>query len=120
MIRRRSDKNKSIVREEVSLGEKLFYSRGQRSEISGKFLGHDYSHVFASHLHTKAAMPALRLVSKNIVLMTFEEHQMWEFERHKLYNLPEWEWVFKLFALLKQDYYAGKYGKTTSVRRNIF
>jgi hypothetical protein len=110
-MKRRTPKNQAIVREEVALGERLYNSRGRRSEISGVYLGDHYSHVFASHVHTKAAQPALRLVSKNIVLMTPQEHILWENHKHELRGLPEWDWVFNLWDLLNQEYYSGKYGK---------
>lgn len=73
--------------------------------MSGRFLGYDYDHVFASHVLSKGAYPKMRLYPKNIVLMTFEEHNKWEFEKHKLRGLPEWEWVFKLEELLRSEYY---------------
>jgi hypothetical protein len=107
-VLRRTAKNKSIVAEEVALGKKIFYERGQRSEINGEFLGDDYSHVFASHVLSKGAYPGFRLNPKNIVLKTYEQHQAWEFSKHKLRGLPEWEWVFKLEELLRQEYYRRK------------
>ena len=103
-MRRRSDKGKRLVQQEVALGKQLFISRGKRSEISGVYLGDDYDHVFASHILTKGASPKFRCYHKNIVLMTYIEHHQWEFERHTLRGLPEWQWVFQLFELLQQEY----------------
>lgn len=84
---------------------KLFAIRGMRSEISGTPLGPDYRHIYCSHILAKGPYPSFRLYHKNIVLKTPEEHHLWETQSHKLKNLPEWEWVFKLQELLKQEYY---------------
>lgn len=112
MIRRRSTKNKKLVAEELALGERLFNSRGMRSEVSGVYLGSCYDHCFASHILTKGASPKFRLYHKNIVLMTWEEHHMWEFQRHQLIGRPEWKWVFQLYDLLRQEYNQTKHYNT--------
>jgi hypothetical protein len=104
-MQRRTSKNRALITEEVNLGKHLFNARGMRSEISGQELGLFYDHSFCSHLLTKAAYPKFRLYPKNLVLKTFEEHRAWETTSHKLKNLREWEWVFKLHELLKQEYY---------------
>lgn len=104
-IKRRSAKNRITVNNEVGLGRQLFHSRQKRSEIDGNPLGNDYDHVFASHILAKGAYPKFRLYYKNIVLMTYMEHHRWEFEQHKIKDLPEWQWVFQLKELLKREYY---------------
>jgi hypothetical protein len=105
VIKRRTAKNKAVVAEEVALGKKLFFERGQRSEINGEYLGDEYSHVFASHILSKGAYPAFRLYPKNIVIKSFDQHRAWENSKHKLRGLPQWEWVFKLEEQLRQEYY---------------
>lgn len=104
-IKRRTSKNRTLVDKEVALGRKLFEQRCKRSEVSGNPLGDDYDHVFASHILAKGAYPKFRLYSKNIVLMTYMEHYLWEFHQYKIKNSPEWQWVFLLKDLLKQEYY---------------
>jgi hypothetical protein len=104
-MQRRTAKNKALVADEVALGRYLFNARGMRSEVSGCELGFDYNHIYCSHLLTKAAYPKFRLYPKNMVFKTPDEHRMWENASHKLKHLPEWEWVFKLHELLKQEYY---------------
>lgn len=104
-IKRRTEKNKQLVSAEVELGKKLFKQRCKRSEVSGNPLGDDYDHVFASHVLAKGPYPKFRLYHKNIMLMTYIEHHQWEFEHHKIKDLPEWQWVFQLKDLLKQEYY---------------
>jgi hypothetical protein len=107
-IRRRTPKNKTMVADEVLLGKHLFLARGKRSEVSGNPLGDNYDHVFASHILAKGAYPKFRHYYKNIVLMTYIEHHRWEFEGHKIKDLPEWKWVFQLKDLLKREYYQKK------------
>lgn len=104
-IKRRTKKNRDLVATEVELCKHLYNSRGRRSEISGNPLGDQYDHVYASHILSKGAYPKFRLYSKNIALMTYIEHHQWEFEQHKIKNLPEWQWLFKLKDLLKREYY---------------
>jgi hypothetical protein len=107
-MRRRSEKNKQLVSQEVALGKRLFESRGKRSEISGNPLGYEYDHVFASHVLPKGAYPKFRLYNKNIVLMSFEEHRAWEHYRHTIKDRPEWAWVFILHEFLLREYYQKK------------
>lgn len=105
---RRTAKNKQMVVSEVELGKSLYISRAKRSEVSGNPLGDDYDHVFASHILAKGPYPKFRLYYKNIVLMTYIEHHQWEFEQYKIKDKPEWQWVFQLKDLLKQEYYQKK------------
>jgi hypothetical protein len=108
-LRKRTDKNLKFVRDEIALGKHLFTSRQQRSEISGLYLGETYNHVYCSHIIPKGAFPKFRHYYKNIVLMTFEEHQLWDHYRHRIKNNPEWNWLFKLEEVLKKEYYLKKY-----------
>lgn len=108
-MKRRTTKNKDLVASEVTLGKLLYNKRGRRSEVSGNPLGDQYDHVYASHILAKGPYPKFRLYPKNIVLMTYIEHHQWEFEHHKIKDLPEWDWVFKLRDLLKQEYYQKKF-----------
>lgn len=87
------------------MGQQLFSSRYKRSEVSGIYLGDQYDHVFCSHVLSKGAYPRLRLYPKNIVLMTWAEHNLWEFSQHKIKDNPLWQWVFQLQQLLIQEYY---------------
>lgn len=90
---------------ELALYEKIIQVRGPFSQISGKeLIGFDVR--WFSHILTKGAYPRFRLKEENILLKTPDEHFKWEFEAHKLRNLPEWKWVFELKEKLKQEYYA--------------
>lgn len=88
---------------ELALFRKLYDDRGPYSQISGQWIA--FSPAIASHILSKAAYPAFRLYEKNIVLKTVEEHHMWETQRHKLKDKPEWQFVFELEQELKREYY---------------
>jgi hypothetical protein len=107
------------VQQELQLGQKVFKLRCGRSEITGNPLTYEniYCHVWCSHVLAKGPYPKFRLYSKNIVLMSAEEHHLWEFHQHKIQDKPEWQWVFKLQELLKQEYYQTK-GILSEVRLN--
>jgi len=85
---------------ELDFFKGIWRSRPHRSEISGQLIL-NFSPVNFSHVLTKGSRPDLRLNDLNIVLMTFQEHQNWEFHAHKLIDKPEWKWVFLLKDYLK-------------------
>lgn len=78
----------------------IWVERGNYSEISGAMLPY-WKPIYFSHLVTKAARPDLRHYKYNIVLMTEEEHIMWENHRHKLRGKKEWDWVFARYERIK-------------------
>lgn len=86
---------------------RLWKERPHFSEVSGQFLGFSLNpakYFVFSHVLSKGAYPAFRHYSKNIVLMTFEEHQLWEFEAHSRLG-KEWDWVKLLKEELKREYH---------------
>lgn len=89
---------------ELALFEALLAARGRKSEISGVMLN-GFDVRWFSHILTKAAYPKYRLYDKNIVIKTADEHIMWETQKHKLKDLPEWDWVFEREQELKQSYH---------------
>jgi hypothetical protein len=89
---------------ELALFKTLLEVRGAKSQISGeKLVGFDIR--WFSHILSKGAYPSFKLFDKNIVLKTPREHELWETQRHKLKNLPEWQWVFNLEQELKELYH---------------
>lgn len=54
-----------------------------------------------SHIITKASRPDLKLLPINIVIMTYEQHHIWEFQRFKVSDDPAWRWVFQMHKMLK-------------------
>lgn len=66
---------------------------------------HEMRSYYFSHVLSKGSRPDLRLVQKNIVLMTLKEHQLWETGKHKIKADPKlfrvWKKVFDLAEELK-------------------
>lgn len=66
---------------------------------------HEMRSYYFSHVLSKGSRPSLRLVKKNIVLMTLKEHQLWETGKHKIKSDPKlfrvWKKVFDLAEELK-------------------
>jgi len=78
-IKKQSKKGAEMARKDVQFFKEIWRERPPVSEISGIHLGYLYKPHFMSHLLTKAAYPKFRHKKENIMLMTFEEHQEWEF-----------------------------------------
>lgn len=53
----------------------IWKKRPHRSEVSGVFLGNEPLTVFFHHILPKHKYEHLSLDDKNIILLTFEEHQ---------------------------------------------
>lgn len=89
-----------VKKAELAFFVEIWRERIHKSEISGTLLM-NFEPCYFSHVIPKGSRPDLRLNKLNIVLMTYEEHQLWEFSRHKLVEKPEWKWVFDLMEFLK-------------------
>lgn len=100
-------KVQKLPKGELQVFIEIWNERPHISEVSGIALK-AFNVCNFSHILTKGAYPGFRLKKENIVLKTFDEHQMWEFQAHKLKELPEWKWVFELKQKLKEEYYNGK------------
>lgn len=83
---------------------KIWQERDHYSFVSGTFLGHEPLSYFFSHILSRGAHPEAASDPENIVFMTLREHTLWEFERHKVRDLPEWDRVFKLRDSLLEKY----------------
>lgn len=102
-------KEPDLSGEQVNLFKKLWDDRvdvdgKRRSEVSGEILSFNFApsmYFCFSHVHSKGACPKLKLCEENIVLMTFKEHNDWEFNRHSLLGVEKWNWVFDRFEKLK-------------------
>ena len=57
----------------------IWSERPHYSEVSGKYLGEDPLAHFFAHICSKGANPSIRYEKRNIMLMTIEEHQIWDF-----------------------------------------
>lgn len=71
----------------------IWDERPHVSEVSGEPLGEEPLAQFFSHVLGKGAHPEFKFDKRNIMLMTFDEHRMWEF------GVPpragKWEKVYK-------------------------
>jgi hypothetical protein len=80
-MKRISDKRKKklaekklITLEMFHLFMKIWYSRGNRSEVSGTPLGKEPLSTFFHHILPKETHDEYRLVEENIIILTPEEH----------------------------------------------
>lgn len=90
--------------------EHIWNTRPHLSEVSLDPLNYEFGkHMFFvfSHVLTKAAYGHFRHYNKNIVLMTWDEHNAWEFGDR---TSRELQFVVTLEEVLKQEYY--KHAKT--------
>jgi hypothetical protein len=87
----------------------IWREREHYSFVSNVFLGHEPLAHFFSHILSRSSYPEASLDPENIVFMTFDEHQLYEFNRHKVVDKPEWQKVFDLRDQLKDKYNKKKY-----------
>jgi hypothetical protein len=57
-----------------------------------------------SHVLPKSTYPAGKVDEENVLLMTWDEHAMWEHRRSELLFTERWKWVFELQEKLKKKY----------------
>jgi hypothetical protein len=92
---------------ESSLFKAIWASRTRVSFVSGEPLGNTLRTLFMAHVIPKRerAYPKFKLYDKNIVLLTWDEHNMWDnWDREKLKKKPEWDKMFELEAELLKEY----------------
>lgn len=81
------------------------------SFVSGRPLGncHEMRTFFFAHVLGKGRCPEFRLYKKNIALLTFEEHKLWDLGRWRIKENPHllemWDKMFKLEEELIAEYY---------------
>jgi hypothetical protein len=88
---------------------KLFLSMWKngirRSEVSNILLP-EFSVCLFCHILGKQAYPEFRLRTDNIVIVTYEEHILWEHHKRKIAGDPLWQWVFDLEERNRRLYHA--------------
>lgn len=64
------------------------------------------THANMAHVLPKAAnkYPLFKLYPKNIQILTFDEHFLWDNKRESLRDKPQWEKMFLLEEELKEEY----------------
>jgi len=104
---RRYVSNKQVrtkERDEVFF-EHIWNTRPHLSEVSLTPLNYEFGKTMFfvfSHVLAKGTYPQFRHYTKNIVLMTLEEHQEWEFRDQKSREL---QFVSTMKEVLKEEYY---------------
>lgn len=105
-IKKRSSKGSKIASEDSKFFKEIWEERPHKSEISGKPL-RTYSPTYMSHILTKGAYPKARHWKENIMLMTFLEHQEWEFaDRSTAHFKAKFSKALKRYNDLLVIYYA--------------
>lgn len=89
---------------ELEAFKKIWAKRPHESEVSGELL-YRFSPAYFAHVLPKGAYPSYRLKEENIVLMTFEEHQLFDHYTHKAKEDKRFNWVFDLREKLRSQYY---------------
>lgn len=106
-LKRVALKKKKVVTGEGNLFEWIWNERKHVSFINGEPLGNDAMPFMFLHVLPKAQnkFPLFKLYPKNIVLGTWEQHDLWDNGlRSDLKLLPEWKAMFQLEAELKREY----------------
>jgi hypothetical protein len=89
---------------EKELFREIWEKRDHISEISGEHLGNEAKAHFFAHIIPKGGYPGFRLREDNIVLMTMEEHHMYDHATHKAKQDVRFDWVFEVADKLKAQY----------------
>ena len=92
----------------MATGEKdlfleIWEERAHVSQISGKHLGDTPRAHYFAHILGKGAYPGFRLRKDNIVLMTIEEHSIFD-HSGKSKDDSRFDWVHERADRLRQEY----------------
>ena len=82
-IKKQSAKRGSVLKKDREFYEVLWRTKPHFCEECGKFLGHEPTPHFFSHILTKGAHPALRWNLDNINILCLEHHNQWEFGKRE-------------------------------------
>ena len=111
-INQRSKNGQKVSASDSKFFHEIWNERPHNSEITGKTLGSEYNPVFFSHLLTKGAYPKFRHNKDNILLMTFDEHQEWEFSSR---STPMFKAKFKRALYIQEKLKSQYYEKTVKI-----
>ena len=90
---------------EAVLFKAVWETRKHKSFITGEDLGQDGYPWHFAHVLPKKGYPEFRLLDRNIVLLTQEQHSKWDQGlRSELMLRPEWKKMFELEEKLKEEY----------------
>lgn len=93
---------------ELILFNTIFNTRPQVSFVNGEPLARYkdtdlYVNLFA-HVIPKGKYPKFRLYDRNIALLTPKQHEQWDKRRWEIENDPQWQPMFALEEILKEEY----------------
>lgn len=92
---------------EKEVFESIWNERPHLSQVNDEPLGDEANVCFFAHILPKGKnkYPEFKLNKQNIVLMSFDQHHLWDNgSRGELRLLPEWDKIFELEASLKEQY----------------
>lgn len=89
---------------ELELFKEIWNERPHESEVSGELI-YEFSVSCFAHVLSKGAYPSYRLDKRNIVLMTPEEHHLFDFKTDKAKQDKRFSWVFDRKEELVREYY---------------
>lgn len=91
---------------ELLLFNSIWATREHKSFVSGEWLGDEMNVCYMAHVLPKAQnrYPLFKLLDLNIVLLSWDEHHLFDNMRWKVENDPLWKPLFTLEAELKEEY----------------
>jgi hypothetical protein len=98
----KSEKQKKVTEEDIAFFKEIWAEREHKCQVTGVELGDEFNVVFFSHILTKGSYPRFRHYKKNLILMSFQDHQDWEFTDRKH---PKWNPWRDLAEELIIEYY---------------
>ncbi len=101
-IPKKTEKQKKVNEDDIAFFKEIWEKRPHYSEVSGDFLGDEFNVCFFSHILTKGSYPRFRHNKDNIILMSYAEHQEWEFTDRKD---QKWTEIRDLSEELVIEYY---------------
>lgn len=84
----------------------IWKNRPHYSEVSGKPLGEELNVWMMAHCLPKGSYGLFKFKPFNIILMTPEEHGLYDDRTHIAKMRPEFAWVFEYRQYLTRKYYA--------------
>jgi hypothetical protein len=84
----KSEKQKKVTEQDIAFFKEIWGERPHVCQVTGVELGDEFNVCFFSHILTKGSYPKFRYNKKNLILMSFQAHQDWEFTDRKH---PKWQ-----------------------------
>lgn len=101
-ITKKTEKQKKVTEDDITFFKEIWAEREHRCQVNKVHLGDEFNVCFFSHILTKGSYPKFRYYKKNLILMSFQAHQEWEFTDRKH---PKWNPFRDLAEELIIEYY---------------